>query len=257
MAKSTEIHLQAFNLELALSGASIACSESGLSSGKVGKFVTDFKVAEKPLPYYVYEGYIGATKLYYNKLGECSTGNAKDNLFIVTATETISTDNVATKGDSDGSISDIKINSLNPREEFAKVAMASLIQSVDDPLSMDTVKVVQIAEMSFKIAQSMLNSAADYRSTFEDDSSENIDVKPTDVSSTTDKILFNLTEQIKKYNETATIIKDEIVTMDDSVKTIATSSDSIQRVDIASVSLGSIDTNVTNTSDNPVKVKSV
>ena len=111
--------------------------------------------------------------------------------------------------------------------------------------------------MSFKIAQSMLNSAADYRSTFEDDSSENIDVKPTDVSSTTDKILFNLTEQIKKYNETATIIKDEIVTMDDSVKTIATSSDSIQRVDIASVSLGSIDTNVTNTSDNPVKVKSV
>lgn len=275
MAKSTQIKLEPFNLEKALAGSSIARSEDGLASGKIQEYVTGFKLSGNPIAEYEYEGYIGAVKSYYGKNGRCSTGNPKDRLFIVVATETSSIDNIATKGETEGATSSIKINSLNPREEFAKAAMASLLNSMDEPLKMDTVKIVQLADMAFKIAQSMLNTAADYRSIFKEDPSDpttSIPVQATDVSSTTDKILFNLTEQIKKYNETVTKIKDEIltpnrdnvktikeeiVTIDDSVKTIATASGTVQKVDVSAVSMGSIPASVTNSTDNPVNVKPI
>lgn len=283
MAKSTVIKLEEFDLVKALNGATLARSGDGSMENKTLIYAEKFGLSEIPVSGYKYHAWIQGEKTYYNSLGNCSTGNTKDRLFIVTATEKTSIDNVATKGEAEGTTSSIKINSLNPREEFAKAAMTSLLDKIDDPLNVDTVTIVRLAETSFKIAQSMLNTAADYRSVFKEDTSQpttTIPVQATDVSSTTDKILFNLAEQIKKYNETVTKIKDEIltpnrdnvktikeeiVTIDDSVKTIATASGAVQKVDVASVSMGAIpasvgntvNTTVTNSAENPVNVKPI
>lgn len=283
MAKSTKITLESFSLDKALNGASLARSEDGTLEGKVKAYVERFGLSDIPIERYKYEGYISGVKSYYDEKGYCSSGDPLEQIFVVIATETISVDNVATKGEAEGATSSIKINSLNPREEFAKAAMTSILGRMEDPMNMDNVKIMQLSDLAFKIAQSMLNTAADYRTAFKEDTSQpttNIPVQATDVSSTTDKILFNLTEQIKEHNKIMTklkdevltpnrdnvkTIKDEIVTIDDSVKTIATASGTVQKVDITAVSLGSlptsvgntVNTTVTNTADNPVKVKSV
>ena len=162
MATATKIQLVEFNKDKALNGASLAFSSNGQLSGKVSNYVLNFQLNDIGSVTEKYSGQVQKKMYYFNDNGVCSDGNELHNLFIVDAKIIATSGTVATRGDA-GTEENIDIDVLQPREYFAMYALQGILAKVENPLTLDDGQVTLISSMAFKIAQSMMSTAADYR----------------------------------------------------------------------------------------------
>lgn len=252
--------LKSFNLSEALNGAILAFSNDNQT---VSQYVFNFVDTKGAVAESRYKANAGNKTYYFNSTGICSDNNPNHRLYIVVGTI------VPTKGEDAGAtVGDtIKIVSLNPREQFAASALTGLLHNIPNPLELDAAKILVLSSIAFQIAQGMLNEASINRErNSEGEPSEEIEVKPGNISSTSDKILYNLTEQIKKLNaniekiktenldkdtKSMESIKTEVTTIDDSVnniyETMAANADKVKKVDVAAVSVQSVPASVSGT----------
>ena len=121
-------------------------------------------------------------------------------------------------------------------------ALQGILAKVENPLTLDDGQVTLISSMAFKIAQSMMSTAADYRAATisEETPPESVDVDINNVTSTTDKILYNMNMNISSLK--------------DSLNDIANRGDRVQKVDISAVSVSSVPTYVENMISEPVSI---
>lgn len=121
-------------------------------------------------------------------------------------------------------------------------ALQGILAKVENPLTLDDGQVTLITSMAFKIAQSMMSTAADYRAATisEETPPESVDVDINNVTSTTDKILYNMNMNISSLK--------------DSLNDIANRGDRVQKVDISAVSVSSVPTYVENMISEPVSI---
>lgn len=198
-AKLKTISLSSFNLNKALNGATIAFSTNGEVSGKVSNYVTDFKVRNMSSITQKYSGQSQGEIYYFNELGECSDGEVTHNLFIVDVQIEDTKGTAASRGDADGDAEIIDINTLQPREHFAIAALRGIMFHIVNPLDLTVAQIDQICTKSFEIANGMMAAAAEARAesqekpnTPENDKKEELEVNPDELTSNSDKILYNL-----------------------------------------------------------------
>ena len=193
MATATKIQLVEFNKDKALNGASLAFSSNGQLSGKVSNYVLNFQLNDIGSVIEKYSGQVQKKMYYFNDNGVCSDGNELHNLFIVDAKIIATSGTVATRGDA-GKEENIDIDVLQPREYFAMYALQGILAKVENPLTLDDGQVTLISSMAFKIAQSMMSTAADYRAATKSEETppSSVDVDINNVTSTTDKLLYNM-----------------------------------------------------------------
>lgn len=192
------IELKLFSLDKALSGASIAFGENNT----VTEYIYNFRDTHGVIEASRYRGESDSGKSYFfDKDGLCSDNVPSHTLFIVEATEEGTLDeNAGTKCDDEiGVCNDINITALNPRETIAVKAMQSIISTLENPISMDGALIDRVSTLSFEIAQSMLATAVKYRET----PSASVIVEEENVSSMTDKLLYNI-------NNTLNILLNDI-----------------------------------------------
>lgn len=262
MATATKIQLVEFNKDKALNGASLAFSSNGQLSGKVSNYVLNFQLNDIGSVTEKYSGQVQKKMYYFNDNGVCSDGNELHNLFIVDAKIIATSGTVATRGDT-GKEENIDIDVLQPREYFAMYALQGILAKVENPLTLDDGQVTLISSMAFKIAQSMMSTAADYRAATKSEETppSSVDVDINNVTSTTDRILYNMGEQIKELRKDFTALKEDTLDYNKSVKgsltsindTLSSETEKTKEVKIISMpdvglkSGSSVDANVTNT----------
>ena len=242
MATATKIKLIEFNETEALNGASLAFSSNGQLSGEISDYVLNFQLNEEATVFtQKYSGQVQKKTYYFDYNGVCSDGDELHNLFIVDAEIIPTQGTVATRGDAETEES-IDIDVLQPREYFAMYALQGILAKVENPLTLDDGQVTLISSMAFKIAQSMMSTAADYRAATisEETPPESVDVDINNVTSTTDKILYNMNMNISSLK--------------DSLNDIANRGDRVQKVDISAVSVSSVPTYVENMISEPVSI---
>lgn len=194
-----------FNIEEALNGASI-----GFITGvKVDQYIIDFKSSGSGRTSTEYVG-IGQTsnkKYYFNNKGQCSDGLIAHSLKRIEDKISFTTGTVASRGETEGAEM-ISIENMQPRELFAQTAMQSIISKIEEPiLGIDDFKITKICELSFKIAQKMLTTAAEYRAETKEDTNDNIEIDKNTLTSATDKLLYNIQESLKNLSDIKTDIK--------------------------------------------------
>ena len=258
MATATKIQLVEFNESEALNGASLAFSSDGTLSGSVKDYVLNFKTYDSGSISKKYSGQVQKKTYYFNTNGICSDGVATHNLFIVNATIEATKGTTATRGDAE-SEENIDIDVLQPREYFAMYALQGILAKVDNPLSLDDGQVTLITSMAFKIAQSMMSTAADYRAATQSGETPpaSVDVDVNNLTSTTDKILYNMSQDINGMQEKISNMKDDFSSVKDSISSIKNSmqgidetlneqKDTVKKVNISAVSVSEVPVRVTN-----------
>ena len=246
MASSTTITLKEFNLQEALNGASIGFSTTGAVGGTVSNYVLNFRQYTQSKATWKYVGEVGKTTYYFDENGACSDSDTTHQLYLVDATIASTTGTEASRGDG-SSAETISISALQPREQFACYALQGRMYHIDNPLLFDDGQITQISAMAFQIAKGMLAAAADARAaTSTEPPSEEIEIDKNDVSSTTDKILYNLNENISKLIQYMSNIQDAIVTINNT---------GIEVKEMPDITLsGTPDVYVTNMISEPVSV---
>lgn len=199
MALTTIITLKEFNLEQALAGATLAFSDTKtlstgevVSNGKLKEYVYNFKRVNDS----TYSGKVGNEEYKFNGMGGCFDGAVAHQLYIVEASIMDTTgDKVPSRGDPDEKV---VINSLKPREQFAMVALQGIMYHIQNPLNLTEAQIEQMCSKSFEIANCMMANAAEIRdkeesgSGGESDKKEEVTVKPEELTTNTEKILYNM-----------------------------------------------------------------
>lgn len=225
-----------FNLEQALNGVSIGFYLNGELVPVLG-----FKENDLNDPAKQYVGTVDGVSYYFNSLGGCNDLNPDHTLQMLNVEIPVKRDIVASRGDSEGTET-IEISSLQPREQFALAAMQSIISKLDTPiLLLDGYKITQITTLAFNIANSMMNFAAEYRAETKHttEPSTTVEVDETTLTSNGDKILYNLAAHLESLKKSVDIINNTLTDQINKTK----------KIDIASVSAGTIKTEVENTPD--------
>lgn len=237
MAIATKIQLVEFNKDEALNGASLAFSSNGQLSGTVSNYVLNFQLNDIGSVTEKYSGQVQKKMYYFNDNGVCSDGNELHNLFIVDAKIIATSGTVATRGDA-GAEENIDIDVLQPREYFAMYALQGILAKVENPLTLDDGQVTLISSMAFKIAQSMMSTAADYRAATQSEETPppSVDVDINNVTSTTDKLLYNMSQSMVGMQESLKDIKD----------TMSGQEGKAQKVELSAVSVSEVPVRVTN-----------
>ena len=237
MATATKIQLVEFNKDKALNGASLAFSSNGQLSGKVSNYVLNFQLNDIGSVTEKYSGQVQKKMYYFNDNGVCSDGNELHNLFIVDAKIIATSGTVATRGDT-GKEENIDIDVLQPREYFAMYALQGILAKVENPLTLDDGQVTLISSMAFKIAQSMMSTAADYRAATKSEETppSSVDVDINNVTSTTDKLLYNMSQSMVEMQKSLKGIKD----------TMSSQEGKAQKVELSAVSVSEVPVKVTN-----------
>lgn len=234
------MEIKLFNINQALNGASI-----GFASGNtVVQYIIDFKRSNERAANKEFVG-IGQDdnkKYYFNSNGLCADGDLLHSLYRLE--EEINTDErgtVASRGDAAGGTEEISIDNIQPREQFALAAMQTILNNLDTPiLGIDNFKIVKVCDLSFKIAQQMMSTAAKYRAAIKTEPEESIDIDKNSITNISDKILYNIQEYIKVMKDNSTSIKNSGI--------------KIQDIPEVAVTNSSLDVNVVNTPT--VKVES-
>jgi hypothetical protein len=185
-----------FDLQKALNGASLLLGD---------KSIIQFKKSgiQKASQEYTGIDSITNTAYYFNSQGKSTT---EETLKISDYKIKKTSGTEATRGEG-GETEDIKIDNMQPRELFAHAAMQSILTKLDIPiLSINDYTIKLIAELSYKIAQEMYNQGATNRAEQKKEEEEEKEPKPADVdinnvTSTTDKILYNMAQDIKKLQK--------------------------------------------------------
>lgn len=225
-----------FNLGQALNGVSIGFYLNGELVPVLG-----FKENDLNDPAKQYVGTVDGVSYYFNSLGGCNDLNPDHTLQMLNVEIPVKRDVVASRGDSEGTES-IEISSLQPREQFALAAMQSIISKLDTPiLLLDGYKITQITTLAFNIANSMMNFAAEYRAETKltTEPSTTVEVDETTLTSNGDKILYNLAAHLESLKKSVDIINNTLTDQINKTK----------KIDIASVSAGTIKTEMENTPD--------
>lgn len=209
--------IEEFNIEEALNGASIGF----VKTAEVDQYIIDFKRSNtgKASSEYVGIGQDDNKPYYFNSKGVCSDGLDTHRLYKFVETINFTTGTVASRGES-ADAEMISIENMQPRELFAQTAMQSIISKIEEPiLGIDDFKIAKICELSFKIAQKMLTTAAECRAeTKESEKPEDIEVDINTITSVSDKLLYNIAEYLKKINEAQTQLKDKGLKFDETAK---------------------------------------
>ena len=162
MATATKIKLVEFNKADALNGATLAFSSNGMLDGNISDYILNFQLSDIGSNTEKYSGQVQSRKYYFNDKGICSDNDPLHSLFIVDAEIIATTGTTATRGDG-LTQGNIDIDVLQPREYFAMYALQGILTKVENPLTLNDGQVILISSMAFKIAQSMMSTAADYR----------------------------------------------------------------------------------------------
>lgn len=200
--------IKEFNIEEALNGASIGF----VKITEVDQYIIDFKRSNtgKASSEYVGIGQDDNKKYYFNSNGLCADGDLLHSLYRLE--EEINTDErgtVASRGDAAGGTEEISIDNIQPREQFALAAMQTILNNLDTPiLGIDNFKIVRVCDLSFKIAQQMMSTAAKYRAATKSELEESIDIDKNSITNVSDKILYNIQEYMKVMKDNSTNIKD-------------------------------------------------
>ena len=219
------ITLSDFNLDRALGGASIGWKD------EEGNIIQALGFKRQNSELYAYT--VDNMTYYCDKSGNEYNGSNRLYMLNLDITETKGTS--ASRGDSEGGTEIISIEALEPRETFACHALTGLIQTIPNAISMDNVMMNTVVKKSFEIAQLMMQEAARVRAETPEESTgdSEIDVKPELLTSTTDKILYNINTNLGKI---ASQDKD----FHSSIQTEGIKINGIPSVNIAYVSAGSL-----------------
>lgn len=264
MATATKIQLIEFNKDEALNGASLAFSSNGQLSGTVSDYVLNFQLKDIGSITERYSGQVQKKMYYFDDNGICSDGNRLHNLFIVDAKIIATSGTVATRGGA-GTEENIDIDVLQPREYFAMYALQGILTKIDNPLLLDDSQVTLISNMAFKIAQSMMSTAVDYRAATKPEATPpSVDIDINNVTSTTDRILYNVSQSITNLDKSITNVDKSITNMDKSMTNINealitvhtnlkdiknvldSQGGSVQKVELSSVSVSEVPVMVAN-----------
>lgn len=220
------ITLSDFNLDRALGGASIGWKDA---EGNIVQAM-QFKKYSAELFSYVVDN----ITYYCDNKGEGYKEN-NNKLYILNLEITETKGTSASRGDSAGGTEIISIESLEPRETFACHALTGLLFAIPESLQMDNVMMNSVVKKSFEIAQLMMQEAARVRAETPEESTgdTSIDINPALITSTTDKILYNINTNLNKIATQDNDFHSSVQT--DGIKINGTPS-----VDIASVSAGSL-----------------
>lgn len=219
------ITLSEFNLEKALGGASIGWKD------EEGNIIQAMQFKRHNSELYAYS--VDNMTYYCDKSGKEYNGEKTLYMLNLDITETKGTS--ASRGDSEGGTEIISIEALEPRETFACHALTGLIQTIPNAISMDNVMMNTVVKKSFEIAQLMMQEAARVRAETPEESTgdSEIDVNPELLTSTTDKLLYNLNVNL------GTIAAQEKIYYED-IQANGIRINGNPKVDIASVSAGTL-----------------
>ncbi len=249
--------IKEFNLEDALAGGKIVFvnnpteSIDKIEERHITDYVEYFKATDSTNKASRYQGTVGNTTYFFDDKGRPSDNIPEHRLFSVDAQIKTSQGTVATKGDSTSG-TEVNIVALQPREQFAMAAMQGILHSISSPLLMSNALILDLVNTSFNIANAMMQKAADVRAELEGDQNTNPDreeeikVNPKELTNDTDKILYNLNENmyklVDKSNKGIAIVPTK-----DAVFKIASSDGQAFDVNIASSSI-TVPTRITNSS---------
>lgn len=249
--------IKEFNLEDALAGGKIVFVNNptagigNILEGNITDYVEYFKATDSTNKASRYQGSVGNTIYFFDEKGRPSDNIPEHRLFSVDAQIKTSQGTVATKGDSTSG-TEVNIVALQPREQFAMAAMQGILHSISSPLFMSNALILDLVNTSFNIANAMMQKAADVRAELEGDQNTNPDreeeikVNPKELTNDTDKILYNLNENmyklVDKSNKGIAIVPTK-----DAVFKIASSNGQAFDVNIASSSI-TVPTRITNSS---------
>lgn len=231
-----------FDINKALSGATIGFKNDKDEENNI--YVYDF---EEVTPGKLYRG-IGSDNIEYQFYIDGSVVN-NENLYLTifeekivqdkmggtTVTRTLNVEGETSKSEK------ISIDVLQPREQFAIAALQGILTNIPKPLLLNDKKIIIISKLAFKIAQSMLNVAAEYRAKTKEEGGEPIEKVEVDINSltsSTDQILFNMSQSI------------------DSIRKTIVDKEHINKIEVANVSAESIPVKVINTETEPIYTKS-
>ena len=249
--------IKEFNLEDALAGGKIVFvnnpteSIDKIEERHITDYVEYFKATDSTNKASRYQGTVGNTTYFFDEKGRPSDNIPEHRLFSVDAQIKTSQGTVATKGDST-SRTEVNIVALQPREQFAMAAMQGILQNISSPLLMSNALILDLVNTSFNIANAMMQKAADVRAELKGDQNTNPDreeeikVNPKELTNDTDKILYNLNENMYKLVDKSTK-GIAIVPTKEAVFKIASSNGQAFDVNIASSSI-TVPTRITNSS---------
>lgn len=228
-----DITLSEFNLDKALGGASIGWKD------EEGNIIQAMQFKRHNSELYAYT--VDNMTYYCDKSGKEYGGDKTLYMLNLEITETKGTS--ASRGDSSGGTEIISIEALEPRETFACHALTGLIQTVPDAIGMDNVMMNTVVKKSFEIAQLMMQEAARVRAETPEEGGEEqeVQVNPELLTSTTDKILYNMNVNLGK-------IADNGKTYYDSVLNQGIRINGTAKVDISTVSVESVPVSIKNES---------
>lgn len=227
------ITLSDFNLDRALGGASIGWQDA--ERNIVQAF--DFKRQNADTFSYIVDN----NTYYCDKTGLSTDNSHTLHMLNLEITETKGTS--ASRGDSAGGTEIISIEALEPRETFACHALTGLLFSIPESIQMDNVMMNSVVKKSFEIAQLMMQEAARVRAETPEEGGEEqeVQVNPELLTSTTDKILYNMNVNLGK-------IADNGKTYYDSVLNQGIRINGTAKVDISTVSVESVPVSIKNES---------
>ena len=220
------ITLSEFNLDRALGGASVGWKD------EEGNIIQVMKFKKQNSELFSYQ--VENMTYYCNKEGIGYENNNKLYMLDLKITETKGTS--ASRGDSSGGTEIISIEALEPRETFACYALTGLLYGIPNVMQMDNVLMNAVVAKSFEIAQLMMQEAARVRAETPEESGgedQEIDVNPNLITSTTDKLLYNLNVNL------GTIAAQEKTYYED-IQANGIKINGNPKVDIASVSAGTV-----------------
>lgn len=179
---ATKVTLEPFNLDMALYGASIGWKEE---SNVI--VATDFRKESET----VYTYNVDGVEYHCDKEGK-GKGN-RYQLYILNMGIEQTKGTAATRTGESG-VETIQIEALEPRETFACYALVGILNKMPNVLHADNFQIGAAVKRSFEIAQLMMQEAARVRAETPENSSQKqeIDLNPELLTSTTDKILYNI-----------------------------------------------------------------
>jgi len=205
------LNYNTFNLQIALAGTPVGIPNpaAAVNTDEEAKFTGILNyIPSGGRTSYMTE--INGSTIYVDNTGlvkSCSPDNTNfvpdsTQLYIVedTLVQTIgSSENETDKTRQDYNTT-VNLSTMQPRDYFANQVLGMLIQKMDKPEAVSDAKILFFCRAAYRWANGMMVAAANarYGEYNGGGSSGEIDIKPEELSDNTDKLLYNITQVLKK-----------------------------------------------------------
>lgn len=201
MAKNIVITgTQQFDVNQALEGASIGFVKMEGPKTTLEQYITNFTLRKNKTGDLIYTGIGSEDGVVYifNKDGQTQPSNDKELKMIVDTIATSSDTTVGTRFDStEGTTSTYNISTLLPKDQVAAQVLNGMLSrmTLEEIEALSPARINQLSSQAYKMAQSMINTAAVFREKFGavESGSTTEDTTPTD---NTEKFLDNIGKSI-------------------------------------------------------------